>query len=96
MKRDESDPGDRCTVEYVWMGHIVGPVPCFVPLHIYQRAAVLGLLTASDLPADCRRLEQVSEASVKEKSFGYLVGYRSQRHTVGRLYCIRVRPLLLR
>jgi hypothetical protein len=26
MKRDESDPGDRCTVEYVWMGHIVGPL----------------------------------------------------------------------
>ena len=24
MKRYESDPGERCTVEYVWMGHIVG------------------------------------------------------------------------
>lgn len=26
MKRYDLGPGDRCTVEYVWMGHFVGPL----------------------------------------------------------------------
>lgn len=54
-----------------------------------------GLLTMNDSPADCHRLEQVSGASVKEKSFGDLVGHHSQRHTIGCLYYIRVRTITI-